>query len=106
MVTLRKDLVALEPPRIESGEPIGGRRPIQAAAAAGQSSYDCGNLHIEILDEATVPAERFQRMQQDMKQQPLVTGFNFPIADEDTVELLEATVNVNQRIREEYVGCE
>ncbi|XP_055527422.1 uncharacterized protein LOC129720027 isoform X2 [Wyeomyia smithii] len=34
---------------------------------------------------------------------PLVRGFNFPIPDEDTVELLEATVKANAQIRKEYI---
>lgn len=105
-------MITLERFKIESGENIGKHQTLQGNMnelmskdqdSQSSSSYNnCGNLHIEVLDEA----QRFQRMPRDMKQQPLVTGFNFPIADEDTVELLEAIVNVNQRIREEYVGYE
>lgn len=115
MAKLKNELVTLERFKVESGGILRKRQTLQGNMnelmskdqdSQSSSSYNCDNLQIEVLDEANVTAQRFPRMPRDMKQQALVTGFNFPIADEDTVELLEAIVNVNQRIRDEYVGYE
>lgn len=68
------------------------------------------DYQIEFIDDCDEPAEQ---QQSHLQHQPAaaaagklitVTGFNFPITDEDTVELLEATVNEDEVVRKEYVG--
>nr|XP_029723680.1 uncharacterized protein LOC109403881 [Aedes albopictus] len=66
------------------------------------------DMHIEVLDQSEVPTVRryqhLQRLQREVGPQVQVPGFNFPIADEDAVELLEATVNLNEHVRNDYVS--
>ncbi|XP_058451408.1 uncharacterized protein LOC131430422 isoform X2 [Malaya genurostris] len=65
-------------------------------------------LEIEFVDETDVlamaAAVSQQKQRERIGQLALVRGFNFPIADEDTVELLEATVNVDKQVREDYIN--
>lgn len=68
---------------------------------------DSQHLQIEFIDETEVLAMAAAVHTQKLavkRPLPLVRGFNFPISDEDTVELLEATVQVNAQVREEYVS--
>lgn len=68
------------------------------------------DYQIEFIDDCDEPAEQHPNLEQPAGAPAgklvTVTGFNFPIADEDTVELLEATVNEDEVVRKEYVGFE
>ncbi|XP_052564249.1 uncharacterized protein LOC128092983 [Culex pipiens pallens] len=66
------------------------------------------DYQIEFIDDCDEPAEQQPHLAQPAGAPAgkliTVTGFNFPIADEDTVELLEATVNEDEVVRKEYIS--
>ncbi|XP_053698726.1 uncharacterized protein LOC128745671 [Sabethes cyaneus] len=78
-----------------------------AKAEPIEAEENSQHLQIEFIDEdevlAMAAAESAYRFPAK-RPLPLVKGFNFPISDEDTVELLEATVQVNAQVREEYIN--
>lgn len=65
--------------------------------------YKVENIRVEVLDHCDA-IRHYKRLQREAGLPTQVLGFNFPIADEDTVELLEATVNVNEDVRTDYVS--
>lgn len=70
----------------------------QLRSSCNRTTEAVSDLHIEFIDESEI-----LEMAVPHNAPVLVTGFNFPILDESTVELLEQSVNENERIREEYV---